>query len=85
MDKSVFKATEIRYLWKHRGSKNYELKYLNATGNFITSIIFEDIRNGSQVSGKLVVSAGEGEAYHWPRLQHENLAPLFDVVSIGEK
>ncbi|KAF8778806.1 Mitogen-activated protein kinase 6 like protein [Argiope bruennichi] len=85
MDKTVFKASEIRYLWKHRGSKNYELKCLKATGNFITNIIFEDVRNGREVSGKLVASPREGEAYHWPRLQHENLAPLFDVVSISEK
>ncbi|GBM15463.1 hypothetical protein AVEN_142123-1 [Araneus ventricosus] len=85
MDKTDFKASEIRYLWKHRGSKNYELKCLKATGNFITSIIFEDIRNGREVSGKLVASPREGEAYHWPRLKHENLAPLFDVVSINEK
>ncbi|GFT82963.1 protein kinase domain-containing protein [Nephila pilipes] len=85
MEKYVFKASEIRYLWKHRGSKDYELKYLKAKGNSITSIIFEDIRNGYEVSGKLVASPREGEAYHWPRLQHKNLAPLLEVVSINEK
>ncbi|GFT21566.1 protein kinase domain-containing protein, partial [Nephila pilipes] len=85
MEKYVFKASEIRYLWKHRGSRDYELKYLKAKGNSITSIIFEDIRNGCEVSGKLVASPREGEAYHWPRLQHKNLAPLLQVVSINEK
>ncbi|GFY55858.1 protein kinase domain-containing protein [Trichonephila inaurata madagascariensis] len=85
MEKSIFKASEIRYLWKYRGSKDYELKCLKARGNSITTIIFEDIRNGREVCGKLVTSPREGEAYHWPRLQHENLAPLLEVISINEK
>ncbi|GFQ88259.1 protein kinase domain-containing protein [Trichonephila clavata] len=85
MEKSIYKASEIRYLWKYRGSKDYELKCLKARGNSITTIIFEDIRNCREVCGKLVTSPREGEAYHWPRLQHENLAPLLEVISINEK
>lgn len=82
--KTVYTLSDIRYLWKSRGDKNYEIKHLNTSGNLIRSITFTDIPNHREVSGKLVVLPREGEAYHWPRLKHENLAPLLDIVSMNE-
>lgn len=86
MCESLYNFSELRYLWKRRGNKNYDLKsFVAIDGTSLSYVSFEDLQNRRYVFGKIVKDPREGEAYHWPRLQHENLAPLLDTVSINEK
>lgn len=86
MCESLHNFSELKFLWKRRGNKNYDLKsFVIVDGTSVNYILFGDSQNRRYVFGKIVTDPREGEAYHWPRLQHENLAPLLDTVSINEK
>lgn len=85
VDSLLSNSTELGFLWKRRGKKHYDLKSFISNGAFMEYMIFQDVLKNQPFVGKIVTSPREGEAYHWPRLQHKNLAPLEDIVSINEK
>lgn len=84
MDDNCFDPTELAFLWKCRGKKDYRLKRSLSKGASMQYMLFEDGCN-QKFMGKIVTSPNEGEYFHWQRLQHENLAPLVDIVHINEK
>lgn len=76
-------AAEIKLVLEKKGL-NYKLKDHNIGDNGEETFTFVDALKQTLISGRVIRTFNEGEIYHWPLLNHENISPLIDVLFIRD-
>ncbi|GFT33361.1 protein kinase domain-containing protein [Nephila pilipes] len=82
MSKQMLKPSELKAFLKFEGSSHYKLKHFIDIGDFTSAMILDDVFAKNEKVGKIVTAENEEEFFHWPKLHHENLIRLLDIVPL---